>query len=164
MQTSHVAPVLTLALLRCARGRCALPGCAALALDAAFAGVAMALILITGQGWRLKHTGRVVARGLALKQMQIDNCGHALETSTLSISLPMQLALLQLQLPFCQGPPGFAPFQHPSRASLAPAYRPLPRGEVLTETSQEQLRHKPLECHGDSRHICSCFVQPPHGA
>ena len=48
--TSHVLPVLTLALLSIKTGRCALPGCSALAFDTVLDGSAMVAAVIAGQG------------------------------------------------------------------------------------------------------------------
>ena len=71
-KTSHVPPVLTLALFSIRRARCALLGSPALALPSA-----MAVVVIAGQRSGMEQTGNAAALQLALEPISSDKCNKA---------------------------------------------------------------------------------------
>ena len=63
-RTSHVPPVLTLALFSIGRARCAPLDFSALALV-----ITMAVVVMAGEGSGMEETGKAAARQLALEPM-----------------------------------------------------------------------------------------------
>ena len=71
-RTSHVPPVLALALFSIGRARCALLGFSAPALA-----WAMAVVVIARQGSEREENGKAAARQLALERISSDKCNKA---------------------------------------------------------------------------------------
>ena len=80
-RTSHVPPVLTLALFSIGRARCAPLGFSALALV-----LTMVVVGIAGEGSGIEQTGKAAARQLALEPISSDKCTKA-PTSLLEIQM-----------------------------------------------------------------------------